>query len=425
MQKIIKKRLILILCIASLLILGFPLLLYGMDKTFFYGIDPDVVYVTNALLYTKYAIITYADHPGTPTIMLLYYLFIPLRAIAKYILHTNFIHWSFDNFSFLTFYLRTSELALFVGSIFVFLKSVFKISKSREVLTFSWLSVLLMVGLTWGIRVVPENLSFFLTSLWLLIFSAFLKRRNYFLNLLLVIVSGLATANKFTSIFLAVPAIFLPIYIKRLKLDQKFVRFELNIPVFFGSFYLGVLPIAKNLLFIKNWAISLFLHTGTHGTGSESIFNASAYFSSMGSLLRGQHFQVVFIGFTLFLALWLIAKKIVSYADPVAFLLLTTLAGIIVFSKYPVAHYMFVNFILIVFCSAYFVSKLGRQFKKGLIVFLFILLLANIREFAMSTEKDLASKNNDSIYQTLNSWTPYWAADIFRQELNSKGFTKP
>jgi hypothetical protein len=351
------NELIVFLTLITFVILGYPLFRFGIDKSFFYSLDPDVVYVTNAILYTKYAVISYADHPGTPTIMLINYLFFPLRLIAKYILHQKFIQWSFDNYAFLTYYLRIFELFIFSTATFIFLKVTAKISKSVSILIFAWIAMLSLTGISWAISIAPENLSLFLTSLWLLVFVNFLKQRKYRLNIILMVISGFAAANKFTSIFLLVPSLFLPLFIERFKIGQKLMTFLSNILVFGLAFYLGIRPAMNQLGYLKFWVVSLFTHAGDHGTGALSVFDITTYSGSAIALIKGYPIVFIFICFTLVLGALLIIKKKINVTNPVVFLAFTSAAGIAVFAKYPLIHYDYVNILLITFCLVFFLSK--------------------------------------------------------------------
>jgi len=162
MKWIKRNRLILLLTVTAFLILGSPLFISGIQKTTFYGIDPDIVYLTNALLYTKYNIISYIDHPGTPTILLLSYLFIPLRILAKFALHKDFIQWSFDNYSFLTYYIRIFMLITFSTALYMFIRLVRSFARHIIYIILSFLLFFSFTGATLAISIVPENISLFL-----------------------------------------------------------------------------------------------------------------------------------------------------------------------------------------------------------------------------------------------------------------------
>ena len=419
-----KKYLILLLVIPVFLILGFPLFIYGIDRTFFYSTDPDVVYITNALLYTKYAIISYADHPGTPTITLLYYLFFPLRLIAKYILHMGFIQWSFDNYAVLTYYTRFFELFLTSAGLFIYLNVIKKISNSTRIIMFAAFSVFSFAGLTFATRIVPENLSFFLTSIWLLVFLRFIQKRNYFLNSVLVFIAAFTVANKFTALFLLIPSLFLSIFVRGLEVDQKFVRMQMNILIAGLAFYFGILPASNMFTFIKNWAVLLFSRAGSHGTGAVSTLDWGTYSASAAVLVKAQPAAFIFICLTVVLGVYLLINRKLKFSNPIIFLALTSLAGILVFAKYPVIHYNYVNVLLIIFCASYFLTKVKVSVVKLLLPIMIVLFMITGYKYVITASRDLREKTMESEYSILKAWSP-WAADIFGEQLDALNSTKP
>jgi hypothetical protein len=416
-----KKFIIPLLVILAFIILGIPLFIYGIDQSFFYSIDPDIVYVTNALLYTKYAIIDYADHPGTPTIMILYYLYFPLRIIAKYWLHVGFIQWSFDNFAFLMFYSRIFELLVFCSSLLIFLKAVSKMIKSNLLVIIAWISIFIFLGFDSGVRVIPENFSFFLTAIWLLLFLKFVEKRSYIYSALMVFIAGFAVANKFTSLFLLVQSIFLPIFINKLKLDQLYARVQINVFIAGLAFYIGILPALERLPWIKSFAISLFSHAGAHGTGESAIFNLPAYSASITSLITRYPATFMYIFLTFVLAIFLIVKKKVKLNDPALFVFATTLVGIFVFAKYSAIHYFYVNFVLVVFCAIYFLTKVKQNYLKYVLVTVsaVFLVLFNPFTFIKNISNQMPTNKTETVYSTLRTWTPFWASDIFGDQFKA------
>jgi hypothetical protein len=420
-----KKYLIPLLTVLTFLILGLPLFVYGIERTFFYSIDPDVVYVTNALLYTKYAIISYADHPGTPTITLLYYLFFPLRILSKYVLHQGFIQWSFDNYAFLTYYVRLFQLLLFSTATFVFLKAVDKISESAYILIFAWMAIFSFTGMGLAVSIVPENLSFFLTAIWLTVFVKFAKTRKYLWNVILIVIAGLAFANKFTSVFLLIASIFLPFFVQRTKLGWKMLMLEANMTISTQAFLLGVWPIRGKLMGIFEWGTSLFGHAGNYGTGASSIFDWASYSGSVLSLIKALPVLSVFLCFALILGIVMVMKKRIKISDPVIFLMATAFIGVAIFAKYPVIHYSYVNILLIIFCTAYFLSKAKIVLVKMVLPIMAILFLMTSYSYIKGASDRLRNKPPDTVQSILSGWTPFWSGDIFREQLDALSPTKP
>lgn len=434
MKKIITKilnwvsnnKLIILLVLVALVVLGYPLYIFGVNNSFFYNLDPDVVYVTNALLYTKYAIISYMDHPGTPTIMLLYYLLFPLRIIAKYILHQGFIQWSFDNYAFLTFYLRTLYLAITGATLFIYLKLIEGIIKSKALVAVAFLLIFSSGILSWAISIAPEAPSLLLVAIWLIFFAKFLKTPKYSLSVIMVFISGIAVANKFTNAFLVIPAIFLPLFIQREKLGRKFIMVEANFTIFVQAFLIGIWPIRDRLLGIVDWVRKLYSHTEKYGVGAKKVFDWNSYYSSLNALAHSNPLVFIFIALAILLVIGLfVAKKLQKGDAAVSFVFFTGLAGFLIFSKYSAIHYNYVNIFLIVFCAVYFVSKLKNIWVKILLPVLAIaFIFTSYNYFVMSRER-IQKSQSESVYSVLNGWSSFWSADIFRQQLDAAGFLKP
>ncbi len=429
---------ILILVFVGLIISGFPLFKYGVGGAFYRSFDPDIVYITNTLSYTKNGIIYYADHPGTPTIMSLYYLYFPLRLLSKYVWHVNFIDWSFVNYSVINFYTRVFELILSAVSFLIFLNAVFKNSKSKITIFIAWLAVISFGELNFALSVSPENTLFFLTSVWVHWFIVSNKKRTYLISAILSLIAGFAVANKFTGLFLLVPAVFLPIFIRKLKFEQKIIRFEANVLLALGAFYIGILPAIERLTYIENWALALLFHSGIHATGTEALFDPQVYFHSLALVIKGMPFAFVFILSTIMLTIGLIIKKKLRASDPYILLLLTSVIGVFAFAKYSVLYYNFVNFLLIIFCASYFLSMSNLKIKLFFALLLLTPFILSLSQFAKvgtgQFQKDAEilsyantyppKKNvlweNNNMYQIISVWTHDWTADLFDEQFKKR-----
>jgi hypothetical protein len=419
------NKLILLLTLVAFVILGYPLIAYGIDKTFFLGIDPDVIYTTNALLYIKAGIITYMDHPGTPTIVLLSYSFIPLRLVSKYGLHKGFIQWSFDNYTFLTYYLRIFQLVISSTGLLIFLSAIKRFTKSKLLTIVAFCLAFSFAGTLMALSIVPENFTFFLTAVWLVVFIRFVKTRRYLCGAILAAISGFVLANKFTGLFLVIISIFLAFYISKAKLYRKLLLFGINIIIAIGMFILGIRPIIGGLKNIINWVITLFYHANIHGTGVNSIFDWGAYTYSLSLIVKYQAVTVVFIILTVFLGVYLLVEKKLKVRDPIIFVMFTSLAGVLVFAKYPLVYYQYVNIFLLVFCATYFLSKLEIKLIQILLPIAIVLFLSTSMGYISNTSKQLTMKRKDTVRSVLNIWTPFWAADVFKDELMTTSDTKP
>lgn len=419
------NRAVWVLVLFTIFILGLPLFYFGIEKSVFISVDPDIVYITNALLYTKYAIISYADHPGTPTIMLLYLFFFPFRIYSKYFAHVNFIQWAFDNYALLTYFSRILMLCVYSLGIFIFLSAIQRLSKSFYLLILSWMLILTFVGSHLAIFIVPENLSLLLAAIWISFFLKFTKSPSYLLNMLLIFIAGFTLANKFTSLFLVIPSVFLPLFIDRVKFGKKIVMVIIVILTGGLSFYFGILPAIGRFGYIKYWVQALFFHSGGHGTGNLSVFDWVTYSQSFLSLVKGNWELTIYIIATLIIGGWLLAKNKLKVTNPVYFLMLTSLIGLLTFAKYPIIHYNFINIFLLLFCNVYFLTKLPPKFTNISLMAISIVFLFNVTGNLKESFNHLSKKSTESTASILSAWTPFWSSDVFREQLDAKGFKKP
>lgn len=434
------NKLVFFLVAITFIILIIPLLRYGVSGTFFYNLDPDIVYVTNAILYIKSGIVFYADHPGTPSIILFSWLYIPLRFLAKFYFHKDFIQWSFDNIVFLTYYSRIFSLIIFCSGLFVFLKVISKTFRSVYITTFSFLAFFAVMQVQNAISVVPENLSIFLTAVWLYFFTKFISKKSYRLNIILIIISAFAVANKFTSLFLLIPSLLLPIF-NNVSFRKRTLQFFINLVISISIFFLGIFPAIGKMAYISDWVRSLLLHTDIYGRGIESVFDLKSYLSSVWTLITGAPIPFAIIFSTLLLGIIYVRNKKLKISGPISFLTFTTFVGIAFFAKYPVIRYFVVDFELIIFCLSYFLSKskilLAILMSVLLIVpFVEIINIYTIGETArfdpvMAYQQIYIYKNPakvdtlwgygvECIYGELYGWTSGWSGNVFGEQFGIK-----
>lgn len=425
MKRLFSNKLILLLVLIAFLILGYPLFLFGVGKSFFFHLDPDIVYTTNALLYTKFRIISYIDHPGTPTIVYLSYLFIPFRLMAKYLAHQNFSDWSFNNFAFLVYYLRIFQLVLSGFSLFVFLKLIKNITNSKMFVVLGFCLAFSLAGFTSALSVAPEGFSLLLAAIWLTVFVKFAKTEKYFPCAILAAISGFAFANKFTNLFLVLISVFLPVFVKRYNLGKKIVMIEANAAIAIQAFLLGILPVINKLPSIINWGVGLFNHAGKYGYGTAAVFDQVTYLNSLSTLISGQPITYIFILLTFLLEVYLLLKKKLKVTDPVAFLGLTAFLGILVFSKYPAIHYNYINILLMVFSLVYFLTKVKIIWVKILIPVMAVVFAITSYKYIAENSAKLSGTGNGSVVEQLEAWTPTWSSDLFREQLDAAKVRKP
>src|SRR3989344_5879678 len=248
----------------------------------FFGMDPDAVYVANALSYIKSHQIQFMGHPGTPTILLIAYSFTPLRLFAKYIIHQPFIDWAFLHYHAIFTYARLFQAPVFGVSVFIFLTAVHHLSRSRLAVIFAWVALMAFRPVPFlGSVIAPETLSVALVSLWLLGFSLFLTKRFSALLLILSFLAGLAVANKTTNITLVLASLTLCVLrFRRYPLFSKLVHLFLNALIVSIGFLGGIWPIHNTIIQILKLNFDFASHTGIHGGGSQTFIDFSLFLSN-------------------------------------------------------------------------------------------------------------------------------------------------
>lgn len=418
------NRVLILLCLVLFLILGIPLVKYGINGSFYYRLDPDVVYVTNAVRYTTVALISYIDHPGTPTIVLISYLFYPFRLVAKYMLHERFIQWSFDNYAFLTYYIRVFMLSLTTVATFVYLKGVRKLTNSIWLMFFVVFCLFSFGGIIEAIQIAPENLSTLLTAIWLYVFLLFIKKRGFTLNIFLALLAGFALANKFTSLFLIILSILLSFYGTNIKVKEKILRFFANCAAASFAFYIGIFPVIGRLSSLKSWVYQLFGHSELYGTGSATVFDPTAYLLSFKQIFSTSPALVLFICLAFILGIVVLIKRKLPVNHPVILLIAVSFFGFLTFAKYPNIRYNYVNILLLIFCVTYFLTLLKTSFTKVLTLIMLILFILSIFNYMKMTRIWINIGQDESIPSVLNRWTPFWSDDVYREQLDAVGVLK-
>lgn len=421
-----KYKLVILITIFTLVFLAFPLFVFGIKSSFYLSLDPDIVYLTNALLYTKSAVITYADHPGTPTIISLFTFFIPLRIYTKILLHQNFIDWAFNNFALLTYVSRSLMIFVFTVGVSIQTSLIHKEYKSPVLTIIAGLLLILFAGSNFALIISPENLSFLLTSVWLVVFVKFTRHKNFSLTILMNLVAGVIFANKFTSLFILIISLLLTFTISNASVIKRIFYFLVNIIISISSFFVGILPAIIRFDYMVNWAKALFNHTGKHGTGKTTFFEFYTYFDSLSKLVIDNWllFALITLSISILISLVLMRKFKLDNCHFIVYIV--SLLGIFIFAKYPVIHYNYVNITLFIFSSIYFLSKTSLNLSKYLSMFLMLLIIFN--SIGKTIDKNyvdgIASKK--SVNYVLNDWTtPLWSGNLYREKLNDLGFKQP
>lgn len=413
------KKLILFLTLLGVAIMSIPLFMFGVHKSFYVNPDPDIVYATNAVLFLKSGIISYTDHPGTPQIVLLSLLSLPIKLISSIFLHQDFTKWTFNNFEIYTFYLRVFELTISGLSLYLLLKLLDRLNNSKIAAITIFLLFFLTGIFTWSTFVAPEALLILICVIWLLYLFKFIEEPNLRKSLILSGLSGIAFADKFTGIVLFICTIAAIAVMGTKKIKGVF----LNIIVFIFSFVIGIIPVFSKLTQISDWGMSLLLHPGVYGQGPITLLNKEMYISSLSTLFGNYPAVFIMIIFgTILTAVYY--RKIKSKKDRTMLLLFVIpLAMFFVFCKYPKIHYNYVNLLLISFSMSYFLSKMDKIWKAILMpvfavlfiwtLFVNITILRNARIIA-------GGEDNGYMHYALKEWTPFWSGNVYKDLIDDE-----
>lgn len=353
-----------------------PILIVGI-KGVFYSIDPEVMYVGNALSFIKIGQIQYIDHPGTPSILLVSFLLWPFRFYAKLVDHTPFVLWAFKNYSVVFLYLRMWQGILFALGTWIFLKAVKTSTDSVVMVVFSWLLLLIYSPfLRLGSGITPETISFLLSTIWVWILAKFLNRPDIGLIPVLGIISGIAVANKFTNLFLIVASVSLPIYLKHLDWRQKLVNSSFIFLMALAGFMMGTWSIRDKYRVLFGWVIKLATSTGIHAGGTKAIFDWPIYLQSLVAL----HHQIpwLFFGVALILLISIVKRKLFV-------LVLIFTIGVLVLAKYPLTYYQLSNYTVLTFLLTSLLSKMNKAFVVLACLFLLPLTSYTVNDYLKTT----------------------------------------
>jgi hypothetical protein len=154
-----------------------PLATRGRQVSFF-SLDPDAMYVGNALSYFKDQKIYYIDHPGTPAIILLAITLVPLKIYAQFTSHQQFTFWAIEHQDILYFYLRITQGMIASGALFIYLSVIYKATKSLLAQVVAWSALFSFSFFPYLFSIISgEATNFLIISIWL-IFLNFLVQTN-------------------------------------------------------------------------------------------------------------------------------------------------------------------------------------------------------------------------------------------------------
>lgn len=337
----------------------YPLFVKGFLGAFF-SIDPDVVYLANSLSKIKYGTFWYHDHPGVPSIYVISQSFLPLRLYAKFFLRQDFVDFVFENYYFITSYLRLFQSSIFFIGLGIFFVAIYKMTKNIIVV---FLSSLILINYTpvlnmpWSISAEPLNI--LIISLWLLCLYFYLKHKNLIILNLLFILTGLLLANRTTN-FIYLFSSLIIIFSDRKEIFRRLLYILIG-------FLLGVLPMIDRVDVVVKRMLFFASSAGVHGSNPGKIIDLNSYFNSLKIFWdRDIVFSVLVIVFCVLVFYFRFKIK------PMILYLCTALVlTIFAFAKFPLQHYQVPNLLFLIFFLSYFMKNVNNK-----IIFIVIIILS-------------------------------------------------
>lgn len=409
-----KNRILIFLLVAAVLLLILsPVVKFGISGVFF-SIDPDVVYVANALSYIQSKQIHYFDHPGTLAIVLLSYSYIPFRLFAKLFSTSGFIDWVFNNYDFVLYYSRLFQSLLLGASLYIYLTSVQKLSKGMFSVIFSLLGLLVYSSFYYlGILISAETTSFLLAAVWLFFLVKFIETKEPKKLYILAFLSGMAFGIRATNAFVVPASLLLVLASKETPLKEKTKITIKNIGLVLIGFLIAIWPIKDKAVIILKRLVFFAGTTEIHGAGERKIFDLSSYLSSSISLLTREHVAFVIVVFSLVASLAAVYKKRDLISRSLFIISVTIFLGILTFAKFPLAYYQLINYVIMVFVASYYFSKTHTIIKTIVIALLIIASISKVDTYHTTVTKVATKTSIFNEYQATNLarkanvW--YWA----------------
>jgi len=431
----IKTILILVFSFLTFFVTAYPIIKSGSSATL-YTIDPDVHYLSNSFSFIKSGQIQYNGHPGTPTIMLYSYVLFPLRVYAKLITKIPFSLWVFQNTELTYHYIRVFQSLLLSVSMGIFLLSISKMTRSMASIIFAWAALFVYSTIPqMGSSIVPETTSFFIISVWFLIFSTSIKNISVSTQSLLSIISGVALANKFSNITLVLSTFALVLLIPKLNFKQQASKLFKSVFIVISTFVVCTWPIRATYSNMFRWVSVLASTTGTHGGGKKAIFDAQSYLASASSLIHNEIWPVSIMVITILVLIILLTTHRVKIKNPLIIITFSALAGTIIFAKFPLNHYQLVNYLSLVFVASVVLTHLPSLLALSLPLLLLPAVFTNLTDYHLSISQAMNKtilfekyiKDHPPQKGTLWEWgrtkdfsylwSRDWASGLFDEEL--------
>lgn len=424
-----------LLIIFVVVTISLPAIIGGKESTF-YSIDPDIMYVGNAISYVKNKQLHYFDHPGVFSIILLSKAYIPLRLYAKYFSKEGFVSWSFTNYDFLFHYSRVYESVILTIGLVAFLCSLYLITRKYSSIVLGMLLLLIFPPFyNLGFSISAETTSFMLSAFVILFVCIFINNNKYIYLWLATLISGIAFGNRITAISITIMPLLAILFFTEKNISKKITNLLKGFIIIFIGFIISLWPLRDRVIIISKHILKLSSGTEIHGGGKQVFFELESYIRNFttGFYSNPKVFIIVILSIIISIMTTLIMKnKLKKY---VATLSVSILLFFLAFAKFPLLHYQLINYLIFCFILIFNICNLSNKY---LVVTSLILIYLATPIFKNSLKILSINVNNaiklkellDSNYTDLNKlfswsntkefatiWTNDWAGQIFEKEL--------
>jgi hypothetical protein len=394
---IFNNRKFLFISFLFLILISWPLYYWyysGLLGTFF-EIDPDVVYVSEAISFLNLRGIHYSDHPGTPAILLLSLITSPIYFFTK-LKREPAIDWIFQNFDFVVHWARFFGILICSSGITLWTLAFYRITKNFGItlLFFSFI-VIYPKRLNMELNLNNEIFGIFFSGIWFFAYSNYFRDTSIRGLFLLSILSGVVIAVKFTYFaIVGATLIIILLDVKRFTLGkrQSFKNIGICISMIIFAFFASIIPVWYKLPSLYSWVIALATHDDMYGSGKEVFFSTKNFITLKQFLITH---SIISISISVLTTLVLIAYLLKKISKTSMLIVVATWIPFLIFSKFGQLRYEMINFFIIIAFSLIATNQLfanSNRWVKSLTPILISLFILNYDQRLLFFTWDLIKK---------------------------------
>ena len=339
----------------------FPLLIN--PKNPFFDVDPEVMYISNAVANSDHHKFPFMGHPGTPYVLALSLSYAPLKFYAVHVSHQPFVEWYLANISSVFYYSRLIAALIFTLGLFTLLWGIKKSTGSSWLTFLFWLLLFQLPDmLQYGMRVMPETPTLLLVGIWLLLFFRFLKKPSTNIAVIMTFLSAYSVGLKYTNLGILTLSFCLGLYLEYTRSGFScLLRRAFCLLIAGTAGYLAATWAIKSSYLVQlQWIYDLANHSDFYGSGNQTLFEWVVYRSSLLYNLNGLKLPIILFTFTLGVVNLKTSSEKLNRR-----LLQITFANILIFfflfAKFPKLHYQLPHLLITL-------ALFTNQMKRNLLI---------------------------------------------------------